>query len=356
MNYTNTVFIEFYKAVNLGDDLFVKALLEKYPKQRFTIIAGKNYSKILSEYKNVSVLCSIYDRIRSLIDDNLLIKKYSYKNIIASKCMLSVLIGGSIFIEPFLPRFKNNLIKKKELYVIGASFGPFSSQKYYSYCEEYISSLDDMCFRDYNSYKLFERMKNVRCAPDILFAQYRYSDDIGEGVFVSAMDFSRRSGNLKNYQDEYEEYVISAIRFYRKKSERIVLCSFCKIEGDEWAINSIVRKLTPEEQSVCRLIMYNGMNSTEVVENIRSSRIIIGTRFHSVVLGLTMGRHVIAISYSNKTSEMLKDLGFDDKFVRIDNCKNGQINTIHISQEKQRELAEKSKSHFSVLDSALIFD
>lgn len=38
---------------------------------------------------------------------------------------------------------------------------------------------------------------------------------------------------------------------------------------------------------------------------------VIGTRFHAVILGLLAGAEVLPIMYSNKTGYVLDDLGFD---------------------------------------------
>ncbi len=351
-SYRDIVFVEFYKAVNLGDDLLVKTLFDRYPNRKFIVIAGPEYSDILSEFKNVQVVCSPYARFRCLFDNYFHNK--SYINRIASKCSSSILIGGSLFIEPFIPKFNNRLYSDNPFFIIGSNFGPYKSNSYYDYCREFFITADDVCFRDNESYNLFSDLKNVRCAPDIIFGVQPHLQNECSGVFVSVMNFTERSGAVSYYQTDYEKFIIDAIRNNRAHNERIYLCSFCKREGDEKTIDSIVGHLSDTEITDCFVLKYDGLNSNEILECIGKSRLVIGTRFHSVILGLIYGKKVIAISYSNKTNNLLNDLGFKNCYVCLNECENGQYTEICLNNAQINDLKDRSQLQFNKLDAVFV--
>ena len=52
---TKRVFIHAYAAGNLGDDLLIKILCERYPKVRFRMVVDAEYRQYYSKIKNLKV-------------------------------------------------------------------------------------------------------------------------------------------------------------------------------------------------------------------------------------------------------------------------------------------------------------
>lgn len=57
-DYLKRVMVHGFFTFNLGDDLFLKILIERYPHITFYIYANKNYKELFKEYKNLKVFPS----------------------------------------------------------------------------------------------------------------------------------------------------------------------------------------------------------------------------------------------------------------------------------------------------------
>src|SRR5699024_615791 len=91
------IFIYAYSKLNLGDDLFVKILCERYPDHLFYIVCRRENARAFSNIKNLKIIYSV-PYLDSLMQ-KLSLRQF-FINRIAKKCDLTVSIGGSIFIEP----------------------------------------------------------------------------------------------------------------------------------------------------------------------------------------------------------------------------------------------------------------
>ena len=84
--------------------------------------------------------------------------------------------------------------------------------------------------------------------------------------------------------------------------------SFCEGYGDNEITDELYDSLT-EKKNVERLF-YNGDNLARILNSIAKSEYMIATRFHAIILGLVYNLKVLPISYSIKTENMLKSLGY----------------------------------------------
>ncbi len=86
-----------YTKVNLGDDLFIRILCERYKNTEFIIYAPKIYKKIFKNTKSLKVISS--DKPFNKIF-GFLYRKINYLDMrLSSKADAIVQIGGSLFIE-----------------------------------------------------------------------------------------------------------------------------------------------------------------------------------------------------------------------------------------------------------------
>ena len=91
--------LNMYLRKNLGDDLFLKIILERYPNTIFHIQSNINYKNtFLKNYKNVKIYSGIKNKIINFI---YLITNQNKKmfHYIKNKCDLMITLGGSMFIE-----------------------------------------------------------------------------------------------------------------------------------------------------------------------------------------------------------------------------------------------------------------
>ena len=147
-----TLLVSYYARNNLGDDLFIFLLAEKFSDCQIKLICRSRYfSSDFPDNVRISFF-SYIEYLYFLFQHFIKIQKiekyighavYSLRSKIASRCDAFVEIGGSIYMdrsgEPvdfmtnFPPHYewKSVLSEKGNTFVIGANLGPASSDKYW---------------------------------------------------------------------------------------------------------------------------------------------------------------------------------------------------------------------------------
>ena len=225
------VFVKFFAEENLGDDLFLKILLERYPDIQFVILAKEHYKKIFRDYKNLIVVNDnlttkskkIGYRLNMVFLRNFFPDKYKsriqtfteklYKDeFIKSDAFVS--IGGSIFIQPKLLPFYQDIILYdyvnqvfKKTFFIGCNFGPYNDPSYKSNYIEIFKQATDVCFREKASYDEFKDLSNVRWKPDVVFSlKVTRVEKIKKSVGFSIVS-PRDNTNPTEYINKYVELI-----------------------------------------------------------------------------------------------------------------------------------------------------
>lgn len=377
--YSQDIAVECYLEHNLGDDLFLKILLERYPNINFFVFADKSYLSWSKHFQNLTVISS--DRSAEISKKNgFLVSLYYRFIVLKQKIMLLrraqslVVIGGSIFMQ-FVHRkglrkkikFRFQLIKNsikyyvsKKVFICGSNFGPFFDIQYKNtYHSIFNNHCNDICFRDRYSFNLFDDLNNVRYAPDILFGVNMPILEKKRNVFFSIVDLNgnvAKFGKLSKYGDSYDDWLLEATKLFHNKGYHITYCSFCSYEGDMNEVIKLSRRAEKEGIKVSQLFYHD--NIEKILEAIAESEIVVGTRFHATILGLVAKAKVIPILYSDKTKNVLEDINFD-----MQDCidlRNFDKNNFDVLDKAVRnsifdvstEILE-SAEHFSALDTFL---
>lgn len=322
------IFVDIYLAFNLGDDLFLDILSKKYPEAEFTInYVGSDYDKFIAKYKNVkrrkyTLLDKVLQKLK--IKDTLT----NYKDIAESHDAM-IFIGGSIFRDESyhesLYRDRINMIDEfnkldKPVFILGSNFGPYTREEFFKDYKEFFARCKDVCFRDTYSYNLFKDMKNVRCEPDIVFQldldRFKNSEkkDI---IGFSIIDVNHKDG-LAQYENEYIKSHIKSIELLVSKGYRCCLMSFCEREGDLQAINKILENLSVETKKYVDVYEYNG-NLEDSFNIISEFKLFIAARFHANIIAQLLEVPILPVIYSDKTSNMLRDINLDNLMITMDN-------------------------------------
>lgn len=346
---------------NLGDDLFLKVITDRYKEKFITISRLKYNNDIYNDNLTIKYIKYSYfrniDRIsRIILHTNNILEKY-YIN----KCDLIIEVGGSIFMESKKKSRKLPSLWYQRLnrpyYIIGANIGPYYTEEYLEDVEKILTKAEDVCLRDKKSVSLC-KISNPRLAPDIIFSldtsKYIPKTTKKEVIF-SVIDCNKKSNQIKTTNlNNYENKIIEMINFFKNKGYSIKLMSFCKEEGDEIAVNNIYDKL--KDKNKVTKYFYDG-NIEEALTVIGQAELIVGTRFHANILGLIMNKTIIPIIYNDKTKNLLDDINFQGKIIDINNLNSFKVEDItdnHLNYKINiSEHQQQASNHFSKLDKIL---
>lgn len=337
------VLVKAYVRKNLGDDLFLKVLFERYPQILFYLEASANYGDVFNHYHNVEIIKEKSKGLFLRYSDYILRHFFPFffkavlnwrfnlffkKNLYFQDIDALVLIGGSMFMQHRnLPvydeiEFYKQLEKSKpklSIFFLGANFGPFKDDKYLQGYAEVFSKASDVCFRESYSKKLFNDIENVRFAPDIVFsASFNLLEKKKDTVGFSIVNPGRKDKISIGECEVYYEKNAELISNFVKDSKTVYLFSFCKEEGDEDAINKIVHKLEAGILEKVQIYLYSG-NLELFLETYSQVEIMFCGRFHAIILSLLFEQSIFPIIYSSKMTNVLKDLGYKGNMVDIDN-------------------------------------
>lgn len=350
-------------SVNLGDDLFFKIILERYPQTRFIIFAPEVYKSILSNYPNCVVVSksdSVIKIISRFLDfvhlpKSLGIYLYLFKKF---NIDLFLIAGGSLFIEgnSNLPRLIKNIHKltyvfrKVKICVIGSNFGPCITDGWRKTVEKSLHYVADVCFRDIQSFRTFSSLPNVRWGNDIVFHQApSYYKEKSKVLCVNIRSVDNWP-TLKPYKERYLQQTKDIIEKYQSNGYNIKLLSFCSQYGDN-EITDELYEILERKENVSRFY-YNG-ELNECLEAITTAESILATRFHAIILGLIYDLKIIPISYSIKTENMLKTLGVWDDIYDYNAFCNSSIDCILNKAIGSYSINQSNNRQFDYLDKIL---
>lgn len=360
------IYIYAYNRTNLGDDIFVKILCNRYPNTKFVMQCQIKHSKAFSQIVNLKVVAKVpyIDTVLKKIGTNLSINRLMEEHH-RKKTDGVVRIGGSIFMESFAGKTRYDELKAKyvkhglPVFVIGANFGPYHSEEFIDFYKTLFRQLRDVCFRDQYSWNLFPNYPNIRVAPDVLFCYPAQQSTFAtnKSVLVSVIDLTNRPG-LSEYNKIYQGKIAELCVEFSSHNYRITLMSFCDAEGDKKAIDEVSEFVSRSGRDVLvEKYSYNG-NIEEAITRIAGADCVIASRFHAMILGWVMNKRVFPIVYSKKADNVIDDIGYKGLKTRIEDINNVKAENIFeflndskpINIEGQKTDASR---HFHALDGFL---
>lgn len=341
------IFIMAYLRNNLGDDLFVKELINRYPNEKFYIdVIDLKYGEVFRNSKNVEV------RIE---------KEENFNKIEINQYDAFIYIGGSIFMEGgkvynldenCVNFIKNCKEKNKPFFYISSNYGPYKTNKYFELSKQAFSSCTDICFRDEYSYNLFKDIGSVRYEPDLLFS-YKIDNIEKEknSVGISVIDLEIRE-KLKHKEEEYVKFLVGNIEKFLQEGKNIYLFSFCKEEDDEKAIEKVLENIkNKEERNKIKVIKYNN-NLREFLNIYKKMEYMVCQRFHSLILSCVCNQKIFVVSYSKKIDNVIEELKLGVNYIKHKNLKEDEkLNFIEFREAKNIEkIKTEAEKQFKELD------
>lgn len=353
---TKKVFILAYTRQNLGDDLFIYMLLNKYPNVQFYInIEKKEHAKLFENFKNITIYQSVG---RKLTKEN------------ANEYDAYIYIGGSIFMEGIGSNYtiSEELLEfmkecKKEnipFHYVSSNFGPYYTEEYLNLSKEVFKNCSSICFRDKYSAELFKGLDTVHYAPDLVFSFLPEKiEKKTNSVGISIIDLSIRP-KLKKHIENYYEMLANNIKNYIKQNKIITLFSFCTHEGDERAIEELIKRFPNNLKEKINIVKYKS-DIKSFLKEYAKMEYMICSRFHGMILSVIMNQKCKILSYSNKIDNVINDLELFEKneILHIDDIV-GNTNILletfeEVNEIKVEKIRKKAALQLSEVDKMLNF-
>lgn len=319
------VYVHAFLAGNVGDDLFVRTLCRRYPGVLFRTFADRSYKDVFADLPNMQVFSPGDPEIGEMTE-KLKKRKWLYGTddflmYLFKRSDAIVHIGGSVFVqhkEDWSEAFemdKKLADNAKRLFVIGANFGPYTDPEYLNAYRNLFKKYKGICFRDHYSADLFKDYKQVAYAPDVLFAApIKAAVPKKKMAVICPIELSNRGGknSILEYEEAYRHYHIMIVKELIRQGYEISFLSFCRMQSDDTMTSKICEGLTPEEKAAVKTQTFDG-HEEPILKEFEEAELVIGTRFHSIIMGLVGKCKTLGIIYDHKTRNVLEDLAFDRK-------------------------------------------
>ena len=345
------IVLEFYSCYNLGDDLFVKTFSESFSDYPIRLLVNP---KCIPGDLNQNVRIHPYSFLELLLMKAAdVLDAHGFARVgkmfraahawflkqIQVHCAAYVRIGGSIFMEhapgceeiDFSTEqspdfsFREDTQGTGNVFVIGANLGPAYSGDYWEKVRAEFQHYRHICLRDYASYCRMKDCANVQYAPDVLFLVPK--PDVTpeqENVVISVIDIARHTSEERIIR-AYYDLLAQAIAYFRESGIPVTLVSFCQWQGDERAIHDLMQRFPNQDGiSTC---LYRGV-SAPVLEVLAKASFVVGSRFHSIILGMSFGKPVFPILYNCKTAHYLLDCGFPGRSAALQDLPSATLDDL----------------------------
>lgn len=374
------VLLRAFVAGNLGDDLFVKVICERYPMTQFYLVGSSKYFNNYCKITNLKYIiydnkfCKIYDFFQKLLTlPNKILNKrifyiptYMHHLILkyAKNVDINVLVSGSYFIN----KTNNKRLINERLslesryfdyhpYVIGINFGPYVDDSFYISMKSILKKAKLVSFREKYSLDLFKELNNIQMAPDIVLSgKFQNINLINENfVLISVCKYTEDEEKLEYYTNGLSKI----IKYLISINKKIVLLGMCEKYGDL----SIIKKIIKDNDlnSCIKVVSYPIDDCDNCLSYIKSAEFIIATRYHAMILGWLFHKPVLPIIYSDKMKNVIEDTGKNIQYITCQNINDFKYdiyfekvfkNINNYINDFDTDI-ENSNLHFNLLDNIL---
>jgi polysaccharide pyruvyl transferase WcaK-like protein len=304
---------------NLGDELILKSIVETVKKADSEIIIdvmGDKPKSIIKNHPEVDTVSTYIDiRIKSILR----LAKYNPVNVIRNICRADYLIIGSGgALSDWNPEstitlfFMINLFKKilnKPVIMLGVGAGPINKEASKHSFKKVLKQVDVITVRDNESYELLKKigLDNVELTNDVVFDLKDY--------FNKYMASSKKVTNKNNRigmvlaplilnsiekKNRYKESIINYIIKCKESGFEVILIPF-QYDYDIEFILDIANNANVS-------VFDKGQeNMWSIVEMLNEVDVVIGMRFHSVLVSILLNKPVVPLIYHNKVYSIAKD-------------------------------------------------
>lgn len=350
------IFVSGYWNQNLGDDLFLHLLCQRYPQCQFEIICGHQAFTSLADLTNLTRLTvpfrvKLAHRVATYFSHGPSQQLDQFQIKEAALADAYVELGGSLFKLPAKGmghQFKLRqeiLALNRPYFVIGSNFGPYSQPDQVRRYADLFQQMRHVSFRDHFSADLFADLPNVSWAPDLAFnldvSHYRKGQRF---TLISVINPTNRFDPQSC--TEYFQLVINLVKKEVESGNRVVLMAFCQNEGDLTAAQKIQAEVKSNQVSI---YVHHDVNDSLAM--IAQAKRVVATRFHAMILAWLFAKPTFVISYSHKINQVIADVFPDQSLVDISHLNRVAADQVNFNcPPSLQAVVKRAGDQFAALD------
>ncbi len=325
------IFIDNSGFINKGDELMLIATIEELQaKLNCRIIVSRklyNQNILFCKKNSIFPLRSSANTLKSRI--NYLFKKFVKREIFITSSMIDVIVDIAGFqfgdqwevvyklvpMHSFIKHYNQFSNKSLKVLFLPQAFGPFTNKLSIERIK-FIHELSDKIYARDNISKehldsLFPDSNKIKKYPDFTSLLHPIQQiQRKDSIVIIPNKMMVTQAILE--QNEYFNFLSSIIELLIGKGEKIILLNH-EGQGDAEFIQTLKKQYPSIDDSLLDL------NALQIKDVIANSKMVISSRFHGVVSGLSQGVATFCTGWNHKYGELLKDYGVEDNYLDATN-------------------------------------
>lgn len=369
--------ISFSDSTNIGDLLIVKSLESNLLEDEDVTVYSFNFNK-KGDTVNIPKVTKnrLYSLVRKtnvadyfvnkIIRKNL-IKKFSTSDIknAIKECDFIVLGGGNTLFD--LTKYSDSAFKiqllfeeakkhGKKIFVTSIGLGPFYNKKQEKKAIQTLKDAEYITVRDQKTLNYFinNDIRNAYLSVDPVFINTN-KDTKNEienknTIGVNIMDLSLNK-NSEGTIRKYEKAILNLINQLSNDKDNIIYL-YCSEPRDQKTVDELYTKIRGKDN----IVKINIFNEDDLFNLYKKLNYIVGTRMHSLIIGMTFEIPVIGISWQQKVCEMFKLFNLEEYCIELEDFnKNFELPIIKLNEIQNdgyaiqpREVLESAHAKFNI--------
>ncbi|WP_158598304.1 polysaccharide pyruvyl transferase family protein [Falsibacillus albus] len=349
--------VDVYLDNNLGDNIMGEMLinfLQKNDIKCYLLINNEfTYSNFIDKFSDVDIINNID------------------KEVIKEKAIdFYIRVGGSIFphntaadgIFRYHTLLQYKMMKQNgvKIFILGCNVGPFKSSIGIGATKGIIKTSNLITCRDKKTYDFISKIKkkDFFIFPDIVFSRKDLrKKNKKENDVLGISTYTGYTKELIKYNYDYTKMMCGIVNKYllEKRNGKVKLFVFDSGYNSDYPTSHRIYDSVKDKKRI-EIIDFSG-NIYDFMDEFYKCSVMIGTRFHSIVLALLCNTPILPVIYSNKTRNLLSDLNYQGEIIKIQNCRdvninrvtNSIINGIGLLDSIDNKILEDSEGHLNIL-------
>lgn len=327
-------YVEIYLDHNLGDDLFLDTLLQRYPEHEFYVGVPEHISHLNLHFKK-------YNNLKK-------IKPISFNNaLMVMRFNAYILIGGSVYMDlnkGFHKLWLSRLLKSficlvtgKPFFVLGANLGPFNTKIGKVLLWMHFNLIEHISVRDLHSYNFLKKWKkfgSFDVLPDIVFShkdEFANRPRENNTLGISVINTKRHLHVQDIYVKKMRELVCRHLVKY--PSGKVLIMGFDGgLENDGDVIEKV---LADDSMNIAlnsgsiEIINYTpDIDMLAYLSKFQQCNAVICSRFHAMILAMKYEQSYFPICYSEKMENVLLDMKSNVSGIKYENISDLNVNEV----------------------------